>query len=456
MPEAFVPVPGVSYANIIWPNPEGTLAVVCLWEQAPRAAERHPDAYMVGNCYSPRGVGHILRTLLANPQITELRIEGPDLSGTKEMLLSTLSGWWRDDINEHPPGWPKAGTGLEDVPVEVGGEVASTFDFGNPASSWARLSKRTSVVYPAPINETSEDTFRGIPGNRVSGTTVSDVWPLVLAEVMDHGAVSGTSYGNRQKEVAALTWVVTDVDAALEGPLPPWMGFTTGDGRTYARDHLLYKVAPEGVAYTYGAQMRAPVDQFEAALALLQASPEQRRVYITPWDRTDSLNAKSPPCLVGFWLRKDTDGTLMMHATFRSRDMHRAFGKNVFGLCSVLHWFAERLTMRPGILVGSSLSAHVYEDCWEEAEVVARRGRGRIEWDARSAFNISIDADAPGGGSIIAERLSPDGAQVLMRYTGATAAQVEKKLRRDRVVTTPGHGLYLGIQLAEAEAALRS
>ena len=86
----FIPVGGVSYETCRFPNPDGTTAVCGLWTPVERLAAEHPDAYMVGPCYSTAGVDMIVRTLLVNPQIHELHVVGPDLSGTQAGIKVSL------------------------------------------------------------------------------------------------------------------------------------------------------------------------------------------------------------------------------------------------------------------------------------------------------------------------------------------------------------------------------
>jgi len=95
-PEWFTAVPGVAYDAIRWGNPNATIALCTLWGRVDHVKD--VDTYcMMGNCVSPVGVDFVVRTLLANPQIKVLRVEGPDLSGTKALLhaavrVTTVSG----------------------------------------------------------------------------------------------------------------------------------------------------------------------------------------------------------------------------------------------------------------------------------------------------------------------------------------------------------------------------
>lgn len=86
------PVQGVPYDACRFPNPDGHVVVVCLWQPVERAVERYPDAAIAGPCVSPAGVDCVCRTLLANVGITRLIVQGPNLSGTRALLLRAEAG----------------------------------------------------------------------------------------------------------------------------------------------------------------------------------------------------------------------------------------------------------------------------------------------------------------------------------------------------------------------------
>ena len=99
---------------------------------------------MVGPCVSPVGVDFVIRTLLANPQITVLRVEGPDLSGTKALLDEALA--------KHQHGQP---------PRRVPGGM----DWNSLSVQYILRSARRAVIVPVPPPDPGESpTGWGWPG----------------------------------------------------------------------------------------------------------------------------------------------------------------------------------------------------------------------------------------------------------------------------------------------------
>jgi len=227
--------------------------------------------------------------------------------------------------------------------------------------------------------------------------------------------------------------------------------------------------------------------------------------------------AKTPPCLVSVWFRRDADGSLFTHAVFRSHDLFRAGVPNAWGLCRLAEHVAEELGWKPGRLMITSQSAHLYESCWKGAEDVARhRGRTVFEDEADRAIlrvravprvpaktvyrgscqggyaseicNVAVahveslyggrgwcekhtpwsghieycSSACPGSADhkpeaearIAVDLLSGDGATVAT-IDGRNAEAVERRVLRAGWVTTPSHAAWLGRQLARAEAKMK-
>lgn len=283
-PPNFTPVPGIQYNSCRFPNPKGVTAVCCLWEPVERAVERYPDAFMVGPCVSPAGVDMVLRTLLANPRITQLVIEGPDLTGTREILSSLLDTPTKANAFLHGIAESVIRNvqymGLfkfthENLPQEI---LPGGLHYG-----LHRTKRRTVLPLPAPDPGPSP-TGPGAPGIRVTGASLWDVWPRVIREVMNHGAISKTSYGDEQKELLALNWTF-GVAETLKGA-PEWAPDTAEDLDSYAAAHFTGEAPkPEGVEYVYRDRLVSKWDdQLARVVALLQENPGQRRGWLSTWD----------------------------------------------------------------------------------------------------------------------------------------------------------------------------
>ncbi len=449
----FVPVDGISYNTCLFPNGNATVALCTLW--APPEKTTDPEQYaIIGPCYSIFGTELIVRTLLANPQITTLIVTGPDLSGTAAILHDVLCA--RKEL------------GTSRLPGEVG---QTRYGLG--------LSRPAVIlpVEPAPVPESP--TGPGWPGVRVVGESLWTVWPRVLREVVGHGAESPTAYGTHQRELLALTWVF-GVEATWK--IPPWvldavpgLPVLPVDFRDalndYAAVHFLGTELPSaGVAYTYADRLRNQWDdQIARCVETLRKDPEQRRAWASTWavgsrdereygrGRPSDAAAANPPCLVGLWFRRDADGSLFTHATFRSHDLYKAGVQNAWGLCRLAEHVAKGLDWSVGKLAICSLSGHVYSPDWPAAERVARE-RGRSTYEDDSARSILRVRELPGGTfdpgqheeRIAVDLLAPDG-RTLATVTGATAEQAERRVLRAGWVSTLSHAAWLGRELARAE-----
>ena len=237
----------------------------------------------------------------------------------------------------------------------------------------------------------------------------------------------------------------------------------------YAAVHFLGTApAPEGVEYTYSDRLRRMGDdQIARCIATLRADPEQRRAVAVTWSvgdpkglraEDDDLGGhphdnlpsdaagKNPPCLVMLWFRRDADGALFTHATFRSHDLYKAGVPNAWGLCRRAEHVAGELGWPVGNLAISSLSAHVYSQDWGAARTLAQeRGRKVYEDDSERAI-----LRVRGGALLAVDLLGPDGA-TRATIEGLTAEGVEHEVLEAGWVSTLSHAAWLGRELARAE-----
>lgn len=442
----FVSVPGVSYSECRFPNPKTDTAICCLWDSADKVVARRPDAYIVGNCVSPTGVDMLIRTLRANPQIRVLVVRGQDLTGTRALISEALCALM-DDL----------------VDLKSGRKEGDVY----------YLCEREGAVDPMPPSPQVVDlTRRGDPGQRFVGETLWDVWPQLVKQIVEHGTVSDTSYGWRQKELIAPTWTF---DAALTlGGVPDWFeaheaGKSRADLDAYADQSFLNPSEDPAVTYTYGHRLRGLWDdQVARVVKLLKKKPTQRRGLLSTWDpgsRTEfdaasgdvevsfvpsDIEGGHPPCLTQVWFRLDEDdGSLLAHASFRSHDIFNAGPDNLWGICRLLQLVASELGLVPGRVVATSLSAHIYEYNWEAAaELGRRRGRSSFQQDSRSTLRVR-----PGGEGVCVDLLNPAGA-VSATLTAKKAETVIRKVLTAGWVTTPSHAAWLGRRCIQTEIVL--
>ena len=481
-PADFTPVPRVHYNTCKFQNPSGTFAVCGLWAEPDKLAAAYPNAYMVGPCYSAAGADMIVRTILANPQIHELLVTGPDLSKTRDDIRREFLEEWKD--NSLLKQLLRSGEG-------------AIYD------RYLLQTNRYKIVFPLrePAADVRPSLGRGWPGQRIVGATLWEVWPRVLREIVNHGAESPTAYGTRQRELLAPTWVF-GVEATLHtmhgaGLVPAWFAHLEGVGQgeqaldDYAAVHFLGSAPkPEGIAYTYADRLRSMGDdQIARCVETLRKDPEQRRAVAVTWDvgtraethmsipafgslvpepykregAASDAASSNPPCLVGLWFRRDADGSLFTHATFRSHDLPKAGVQNAWGLCRLAEQVAQDLGWPIGRLAICSLSAHAYDPDWEwVTKLVQERGRGTFEEDSERAILVvrraqqavdevrAVETGEPPVWYLEVDLLDGSG-RTITTLRGASAESLEKKVLQAGWVTTLSHAAWLGRELVRAE-----
>lgn len=440
---ALTRVPGISYATLIEPSAPRTRRALCTLWRPPEKVANPDDWAVIGPCYSKAGVGLLVRTLLANPWIDELRIEGPDLSGTGSLLWEVLTC---SDL----PYWPRylIDVGLSGPPVLDLAARLSTLTVVQGDRRVERSGTALPTIHPPPRPLPCDEGLPGDPGSvSVVGDSIWQVWFGALAEVMAHGRVSSTSYGQDQREILGLSWSIRDPMAR-----PPAGLLDVESLDRYASEHFLSDSPPPGVAYTYADRMqRRWGGQIDRVVDLLEESPGQRRCWVSLWDNEQGLGEKSPPCLVGCWFRVQGD-QLHLWACFRSHDLLRAFPSNLWGLGNLGEEVAALLGLSLGSLSGVSLSAHVYEDGWDEARALAQKrrlapqdARGNVVIDVVDVgIEVDVGIDVVDVGLRATWRAPGDEGEVLDSLVAPSPQQLLGLIRRARWVTSVEHALWLG------------
>lgn len=455
MPESFNPVDGVAYETCVFPQPKGTAMLCCLWDDVEHAAHKESGGfYMVGNCVSAVGVKMMLRTLLANPRIDTLVVRGADLTQTRGLIRRAMAG----DLEV-----------LDDELSElVQAVLMPSRQYGGAADVYRLSHDRPMKWVPMPPPPKMErTTSRGLPAERFTAETLWRVWPKLLRQAMLHGAVSGTVYGYRQRELLSPTWVFHG-GATLAVGAPDWYAELLSAGDVVGKDRVgldayaessMLNPALGDASYSYGHRLLGRWDdQVARAVEILSAQAEQRRVLLSTWDpgergefhlgldaitRPSDMLGKHPPCLTQIWLRRDENGSLYTHASFRSHDLLRAGPANAWGVCRLAERVADRLGWEVGQVAITSHSAHVYEIDWEAAQRVGKqRGRWVFEDDPRGHLRVR-----PFDGFVVVELLGGDG-QVLDSFSRKPGRAIDEALSRGWV-TTLSHAAWLGRRCAE-------
>lgn len=462
----------------------GQTAVVTGWTVKEAVLKSlQPDEYaVVGNLYSPtRGIDVLARNLLANPHVRYLVV----LDATKEDRNAGASrclcdffarGFHQGTSDTGRPCWVVNSEvpGFIDLEVDraalaalrqhvrcvetttIAAAVAQVKAFAReaPAAPWGE---------PAsfPPHEIGTSVLPGPRyGHRIEGKTIAETWVKLVQRIKTTGTVRATNYDSRWQELIDVTAIVTHEPPDFYFPDPNYLPINREFLQEYISQVLDDAPQREGVKYTYGQRLRSGFarDQIAGVIAKLARDRDSARAVMNLWDVAD-LDSQNPPCLNHIWVRI-VAGELSLTATFRSNDMFSAWPANAMGLRALQQHICTEIQRRSpqplvlGPLVTVSQSAHIYDDCWDNAERLIAKQYARLHGqrdydDPCGSFAIELR-----GGEIVIEHLTPGTGEVVNCYSGRSAM----KLYQQIAATCPGlqveHALYLGTELQKAEMAL--
>jgi thymidylate synthase len=150
----------------------------------------------------------------------------------------------------------------------------------------------------------------------------------------------------------------------------------------------------EGFTYTYGNRYRAhfkvkweeeyskwfglkkgtkehkfSIDQINNIILRLGQCKESRRAIGVTWDPSIDSQQDEVPCNI-YTDFKIRDGKLQVTSMWRSHDIYGAWVANLFSLVKLAEYVAYSLRIPVGTILVHSISAHIYEYDWEEAELI--------------------------------------------------------------------------------------
>jgi thymidylate synthase len=462
----------------------GYTVVVTGWTVKQAIAQKlQPQEYAaIGQLYSPtRGISVLVRNLLVNPHVRHLVI----LNATKEdrnagacqCLWDFFQRGATDGVSDSGQACWRIYSAIpgyidREIPKEALERLRQGITCHWVDSISAALQTiRTLAELPPPLAWGDPQTFpmteptpTVLPGRRyghvIEGKTIADTWVGIIQRVKSTGTIRPTAYGGQWQELIDLMAVVTAEPDEFYFPEPNYLPVS----RDFLRDYVAQVVddAPqrEGVKYTYGQRLRSWFgrDQVQQAIHLLARDPDSARAVMSLWDVQDYEAGDSPPCLNHIWVRIVED-ELSLTATFRSNDMFSAWPANAFGLRSLQRHIRDGIVaqtktpLRLGALITISQSAHIYDDCWDNADRIIqmqypRLCKQRDYADPIGSFVITVQAEG-----IVVEHMTPGSGEVLHCYQGSTATQLYRQIAADCPGIQADHALYLGTELQKAEIA---
>ncbi|MCK5332722.1 thymidylate synthase [Candidatus Parcubacteria bacterium] len=480
--------------NLNWPvykdkmlivgNKSSQVAVCTLWTKKEVVGQMLDleTVAVIGNLYSPKkGISFLVRNILANPNIRYLIVCGLDNSKSGQVLIDFSNNGFREVKNKENKFlyWQIVSKTESRIDSEISKEALELFrkkvkiiDLRNERSFKKIQEVINSLDQNLPLlsceplifPEAKKEEVNSFPAedsvHTIRGEKIAETWLKILDHILRFGKTDQTSYQNQQKEIIDIVSVITGEDPENLF-IPEWLPNDSEHMKEYAPT-VLSAFCPEGAAYTYGSRMRSHfgVDQVQVIIDEIKREKYSRRAVISLLDPKIDACSKNPPCLNHCWFRVQ-ENKLHLIATLRSNDMFDAWPENALVLRLLQNIvFKEIVQSYPEIKLGNlvihSLSAHIYDDSWEEAKNIVEKHhnsvfpRANLEHDTRGNFIIKVEND-----KIVVEHYSSD--EILLNsYNSKKARSIYLEMSRNGAVSIISHAMYIGTELQKAEMALEN
>lgn len=448
------------------------LVIVTGWTVAKKVAEKlDKKRYAaIGQLYSPiRGISFLVRNLLANPDITEIAI----INGTKEdenaKACQALVDFFFFGVKE-------GRTELNKTVWKINSDIQGYIDFDIPLQAIEELrqnihfvefnsikdclkgiddllfTQKTRKQYIVP--EPMEDLPKIFPGDRyghrIEGETIAETWVKIIHRIKTIGTIRPTGYDGYWQELINLTAIITSEPEDFYFPEPNFLPVDEEFIQSYIPQILNDAPYQEGVKYTYGQRLRSwfGKDQIEQVIQKLITEIDAASAVMSLWDVKDHETGGSP-CLNHIWVRV-VENELSLTALFRSNDMFAAWPVNAMGLRALQKHILDEYNSRVngkltiGPLITNSLSAHIYDDCWENANSLIDKHYKIYHRYNDVVGNYVIELV---DNEILVTRTTSQG-EAIAYYKGKNIDKLLDQIIADAPTIEPGHAAYLGKQLA--------
>ena len=197
--------------------------------------------------------------------------------------------------------------------------------------------------------------------------TIKTGWESLVKRIMKDGVEITDERGSVTKEILNT---MVNIKNPMDSESPKGY-FWTGEKLDKYSEQFLSN-DKQGFIYTYGNRLRAHfdgIDQIQEAIGRLNNFKESRRAISITWDPNVDTKNDEVPCmmLVDFKIR---DGMLHTTGLWRSHDIYGAWFPNAVGLSNLARYVAREVGSEIGMLTIHSISAHIYEVNFDEAERV--------------------------------------------------------------------------------------
>ncbi len=200
-----------------------------------------------------------------------------------------------------------------------------------------------------------------------------------LELVLVHGDDIPTDYDKPDEPPSKDMPLAIEVQEPWNPPIFSKCVWDDARGLLAYRDEVLHGTHDHlaGVlSYTYHDRFKA---QEKAMLDELRRNRYSRRAQMITWIPEVDQGSEHPPCFQRAWCRV-RNGKLDFHSHWRSRDMLKAFGSNVFAFAHLHKKYADELGFSVGVYREFIDSAHIYGRDIEYAKNAVQRPLAKMEW----------------------------------------------------------------------------
>lgn len=243
------------------------------------------------------------------------------------------------------------------------------------------------------------------PTNLIEATGLADAWAQAVKYVLKNGAIIGTQYGNRSKDICSVIEIKQPYLTMLHPQFPTKELHCKEYIKQWERDYdwkaqgfeyiymdrlTNYPATPEyrdpgtDTYYHHYLESKFFIDQLKVLRTKIPKETSRRHQAITWIPDRDLFVEEDQPCLQRLWFRNLTQGNVEMHCMWRSRDLFSGWNSNMIGLLTMVKKeILEPNNLRLIKVVDFCNSLHIYEADWEEAALVQQipvnpQIRGRI------------------------------------------------------------------------------
>ncbi len=210
--------------------------------------------------------------------------------------------------------------------------------------------------------------------------TSMDAWKLALAKLLAEGKNFKDDNKRICREILNFSVTIQHPEIGADEPIDLLKGF---DKWLYpSKEELANIIFNKDVLplyeYTYGSRLfnyKNSLNQINNyIIPLLTKNPSSRRATVIVMDPLSDLKiqSKNAPALVSLHFKMD-DNMLLLTAVVRSNDFFIGWPANLYQFFLLQHYVAEQLGLREGSITTYSISAHIFEEYFNDINSVLEK-----------------------------------------------------------------------------------